>query len=348
MLHEGTLESQRFGLRLFRGSVEQLDERVLLEDILRNDVDVAIVRLLREGNDQLHRLQRLGLPFIVADTLVYYTCDLTKYEPGALKNTDVEFVECGPQHTADVEGLVDASFSDYKNHYSSNPLLDTSGLLAGYKEWTRGYITGKNPHKRAWLVRAGEQAVGFATCGFEGDTSEGVLYGVHPAHAGRGLYGDIIKFTQRMSKELGMKKMKVSTQVGNFAVQKVWTRSGFWLSDAYLTVHVNALIAAKGEHGGTREVVFSEDEVRRLGEPGALAAAGIQRSFTETFPGAGAVVKQQSLNFLKPLKAGTPYRFQYAFHGRGRAAGEWLASVTVRDADGAVCLLSQSVVSKPA
>ncbi|MBN1203335.1 MAG: GNAT family N-acetyltransferase [Myxococcaceae bacterium] len=347
MLREGLQESQRFGLRIFRGSVEELDERLLLSELLRHEVDVAIVRLLRDGHGQLHRLQALGLPYIVADTLVYYSCDLTQHEPGGQKNEDVAFIECGPAHAEVVDRLVETSFADYKNHYSMNPLLDPRGLVAGYQEWARGFITGADPHRRAWVVRAGEEPIAFATCSFEGDTSEVVLNGVHPAHAGRGIYGDLLRFIQRVSKQQGLTRMRISTQVSNFAVQKVWARNGFSLTDAYLTVHINALLSARGAHGLVREVVLSAEELPRFSQSsGALAASLMARVFTEEFPGPGTAIVQQSFRVLRPLSADRPYRFQYAFHPRDPAKGPWLAVVTVRDDAGNVYLLSQSLLSR--
>ena len=370
LLSEGIKESERFGFRIFRGSVETLHERTLLEELLAKNVDVAIVRLLKNGHEQLHKLQRLGLPYIVADTLVSYACDLTKLQPAPLRNQDLEFIECNASHAEAVDRLVELSFGDYRNHYSANPVLDASGLLEGYKEWTRGYTEAKDPAKRTWLVRSGGEDVAFATVGL-GEVSEGVLYGVHPNHSGRGIYGDIIRFTQNVTRERGAHTMRVSTQVSNFAVQKVWTRSGFSLVDAYLTVHINALLNAKGVHHAVQPVRFDAKDVERFAElsgdgnpvhldaeaarkagfegqivHGARVISEMSRFFAMEFPGPGSILTGQRFKFLKPVYAGRDYTLDYRFPVHDPARGAYLAVATVRDATGAALLVSHTELVK--
>src|SRR3546814_5792516 len=67
------------------------------------------------------------------------------------------------------------------------------------------------------------------------DWSSDVCSSDLPEHAGGGLYGDLIRYTQARFRALGYRRMKVSTQVWNLAVQKVWSREGFSLVQAYDT-----------------------------------------------------------------------------------------------------------------
>ncbi|WP_164006694.1 GNAT family N-acetyltransferase [Pyxidicoccus trucidator] len=342
LLREGTQESRRFGFRIFRGSVEVLEEQPLLDELLAKEVDIAIVRLLKTGHEQLHKLERLGLPFIVADTLVYYACDLTRLQPVPLHNPDLEFVECNASHAGAVERLVALSFRDYRNHYSANPLLVTSGLMEGYQEWTRGYTSAGEAGKRAWLVRSGGEDVAFATVSFEEGVSEIVLNGVHPAHAGRGIYGDLIRFVQGVSRERGASLLRISTQVSNFAVQKVWSRSGFSLVDAYLTVHINALLSAVGVHHAVRPVRFERAGSDGDLVPGVSVLAEAARFFTSDFPGPGSLITRQRSRFLQPVHAGRDYTLDYRFPIHDPARGTSVAVVTLRDSTGAALLVSHT------
>jgi ribosomal protein S18 acetylase RimI-like enzyme len=346
LLREGPQESQRFGFRIFRGSVEVLNAQALLEELLAKEVDIAIVRLLKRGHEQLHQLERLGLPFIVADTLVYYACDLTRLQPVPLRNPDLEFVECEASHAGAVERLVALSFRDYRNHYSANPLLVASGLMEGYQEWTRAYTSAGDASKRAWLVRSGGEDVAFATVSFEGGVSEIVLNGVHPAQQSRGIYSDLIRFVQGVSRERGASLLRISTQVSNFAVQKVWSRSGFSLVDAYLTVHINALLRAPGARHVSRPVRFEAAGPGGDPVPGVSVLAEAARLFTSEFPGPGSVITQQRARFLRPVHAGRSYTLDCRFPVHDPARGTALAVATLKDEAGALLFVSHTELAR--
>lgn len=241
ILKHAHLESDRFQLRVFRGSVEELNAKLLLSQLLTNTVDVAILRLPANKQADLTELDRYGIPYLVADTLVYYYTDLLTYQPRTLTNTDLHFVKCEPNLITILDNLVDVLFKGYTNHYNTNSLLDKSDIVEGYKEWARNYINDSG--RIVWLVKRQEDYIGFATCSFSDDRREceGILYGVLPNAAGGGVYGDIIKFTQQYFKNLGYSTMKVSTQVQNYAVQKVWAREGFFMKESFLTLHINSL-----------------------------------------------------------------------------------------------------------
>lgn len=235
------LESDRFRLRIFRGAAEGLNAKHILKQLMADKVDVAIMRLPANKQADLTELDKCGIPYLVADTLVYYYTDLLTYQPRAIINTDLHFVKCELSHIITLDNLVDVLFRGYTNHYNTNSLLDKSDIVEGYKEWARNYINYSG--RIVWLVKKQENYIGFATCSFSENSREceGVLYGVLPNAAGGGVYGDIIKFTQQYFKNMGYSTMKVSTQVQNYAVQKVWAREGFFMKESFLTLHINSL-----------------------------------------------------------------------------------------------------------
>jgi len=240
------LESKRFNLKIFRGVLEAIDENKLKNTILQHEADILIFRtdVLQIGQQQL--LHNLGFDYIVADTLSYYTLSLQQTAIKTLKNANLDFVQATDKHKTILSDLVSRTFANYTSHYSSNWVLNKDAIREGYKEWAKNYIHSDiNNNRITWLARKNNSFVGFATCSFDKEENicEGVLYGVCPDASGSGVYNDMIKYTANYFKQEGFEKMRTSTQIQNMAVQKVWVREGFVLSDAYNTYHINSLLS---------------------------------------------------------------------------------------------------------
>lgn len=240
MIAKAEKESSRFQLNIWRGVLTADSLKDLPGILAANQPDVLIVRLDAVSIAQHHLLQVAGYSVIFADALVYYTMPLQPGLPAALRNP-LSFVEVTPQNKAILAQMVPVIFKDYTNHYFSNPILPAQKITEGYIEWATDYLHSEISSRYAWLVYKGDVPIGFATCEVSDNnkTCEGVLYGVHPEHAGAGVYTDIIRFTRNFFAEQGFEKMKVSTQLQNYAVQKVWTREGFTLNHAFYTYHLN-------------------------------------------------------------------------------------------------------------
>ncbi len=362
-LRPSEVESRRFGLRVYRGSFTELPGKQLLPHFVAERIDVAILRLPADRADQLARIDQAGLPYAAADTLVYYAIDLTRHEIPPPRNPELTFVPCTAAHHPVLDRLVAEIFATYRNHYSANPLL-ARDLLPGYQEWTRAYAGDEGTGRRAWLVERGGEPIGFATCSFAGAECEGVLYGVRPSAAGGGVYGDIIRFTQRFFKQAGFTQMKVSTQVHNAAVQKVWAREGFHLERALLTVHVNSLLAHTarpplelplcvtsemltrfGETSGDLNPMHFDDAyaqrfgMRRRIAHGLVANAAISRAYGMEYPGPGTLFADYRYKFLRPLYLERDYRVILTFPVADEQRGVFLSVARVVDPEGDLCLL---------
>jgi GNAT superfamily N-acetyltransferase len=238
------LESRRFGLKVLRGSADKLDAYGLLQTIVEQQADVAILRLPSTEQHTLHKLELMPFPVVVADTLVYYQCDMTVAPPKPLRNTDLEVRIAQPEDRQLLQSLIDEIFQDYSTHYYSNPVFDRQQILDGYKEWTLGYLEPGDSRVCFLFYRNG-QAIAFVTCNLMAEHGEIVLGGVLPSAQGGGVYSDFIRYSMKYIAEHGLSKVLVSTQIQNYAVQKVWVREGYTLIKAYSTVHVNALLSQK-------------------------------------------------------------------------------------------------------
>lgn len=367
------LDSQRFGMRVFRGRVDALDDRALFQALVAERVDVAILRTPAGASPAWYRMGRYGLLPIHADTLVYYRMALQDREERPLRNTDLAFAEATDADRDTLAALVRTTFDRYVSHYHANPAFDRERVLAGYMEWATGYIAPSAAAGRiTWVARRGGEIVAFACCGFDEATeeAEGVLYGVHPAHAGGGLYGDLIRYTQAQFRARGFRSMAVSTQVWNYAVQKVWAREGFALDKAYDTYHVNAMLDC-GEVMAEHDIVFSQEQLHAFAAAtgdanpvhfndaaartagfdgriahGMLVGGELSRIFGMESPGPGTLFLRANLTFLKPLHPGTTYRLVVRNPAGGALRGYVPAVATLRDAAGTLCFLGYNDLLK--
>lgn len=231
------VESKRFGKVIFRGSMGVLDIEALKKFYNYSDPDILIMRLPVSEQYKLHLLSALDRDVINADTLVYYEVDLANTIYNHILNEELAFVTANETHKTVFEQLIPQIFVGYTNHYFSNPLLDKKKITEGYVEWAIN--TFDHPGNLHILVYSGELAVGFITCSFDGQTAEIVLNGVLPEFQRKGFYSDTIRHVKKHYRDINAQYLKISTQIQNFAVQKVWNREGFVLNKAYITIHLN-------------------------------------------------------------------------------------------------------------
>ena len=367
------VESDRFKLNIYRGKAKAIDKKALLNCILKNNVDIAIVRLPSQKIEEQFELDKIGFPYICADTLVYYKADLVKATINTIKN-DIQFVAATTADKPILESLVNGIFVGYTNHYNSNPLLPKDDILNGYKEWANGYISSSDNNKITWLVKQGEEFIGFATCSFNEATSEceGVLYGVAESHSGMGIYGDIIRFTQSYFKNLNYKTMYVSTQIQNVAVQKVWMRESFFISEAFNTYHINALLSASLKEAYSKEITITEklisdyatftedfnpihvDEsfAKSIGlenkiAHGIISNAILTKYYGTNFPGNGTLFKKYSYLFFSPLYIHKTYVIQILFPVIQAEKGLYKSVAIIRDKlSNEICLVAYNDLIK--
>ena len=364
------VESNRFGLKVYRGLLDDINPDKILYTILKENIDVAIFRIPAERQESLFLLEKTGFPYLLTDTLVYYHVDLKTCAPNELRNENLKFIEFAPQHFEIMDKLVTEIFPSYKNHYTSNPILSIN-LINAYKEWARNFVTNVTQGKYAWLIKQDDLFIGFALCSFKDDESEGVLYGIIPSYSGKGVYGDLIRFTQRFFKKSGFSTMKISTQVNNYAVQKVWSREGFVMKQAFLTIHINSLMSASQIEKKTYDFTFSKDDVMKFGKinsktdlvyldndfalkkefaakiiPDIFINSIISRYYTTEFPGDGTLCINYSYKFLKPIYLNKLYRLEISFPLVDTKKGIYKSLAKILDANGELYLFAYNNLVK--
>lgn len=235
------LESARFNLRIFRGSIARLEPQALLRTIEEEMVDVAILRLPTSEQHRLSELSLLPFPVTVADTVVTFEGDLRRIPLNPIANTKLTYHRATLADQLVLEELIDLSFKEYRTHYHSNPLFDPELVLAGYKEWALSCLQPGDA-RVCFLFYAGGQSVAFTTNMVHPNYSEGIIFGARPNAPARGLYTDLIRHTKLYMKEQGLVKVCATTQIQNHGVQRVWVREGLLPADSFCTIHINALL----------------------------------------------------------------------------------------------------------
>jgi len=325
-------------------------------EIIESGCDVAIVRVPSGRSQCINSLVKWALPLIHADTLVYYKCDLSSYVPKPLRNSDVVMRKADPSDMDSLRRLIAETFKDYVNHYHANALFSRNSILEGYQEWAESHLLSNG--RTLWVADRDGDLVAFAACSEDDARQEGeiALNAVAPGQSGRGLYGDLVRHTQAVFRRRGFKLMKISTQVSNFAVQKVWAREGFFMFEAWDTFHISPLLSA-GRIAYDREIVLNSEQVASFVEAsGNLNAIDLNAeagriahgvmAFAEItgteVSGSGAILGHLHMAFFRPMVASNSYRLMLRVPGGLKEAGRMHAIAQVHDDAGRLCSLGHT------
>ena len=237
-------ETDRFGLRIFRGTPELSDAPALIDEIRREHVDVAILRVPAQAQALAATISEAGLPTIVADSLVQYSADVRLRRDPPTAATSLRLRPAENRDRANLEWMVRQIFDGYATHYHSNPLFDPARILDGYAEWAVRHIDASEQGRLAWIVEVDGEDAGFSCVEIAPDRGEarGVLNGVLPAKRGRGVYRSMLRAMLDRFADDGLRRFVISTQAHNAAVQRVWSSEHLTLERSESTVHVNALL----------------------------------------------------------------------------------------------------------
>ncbi|HEX5121810.1 MAG TPA: GNAT family N-acetyltransferase [Rhodanobacteraceae bacterium] len=240
ILRFSPLESARFGLRVFRAAVDVIDAARIADEIGRERVDVAILRLPATAIDGADALARHGFAPIVADTQVVYGTDLAA-DARAPADASITLRAATRDDAALLDRMARSIFADYESHYTANPVFSREKIVEGYAEWAARHA-GADDGSAAWLVEHDGALAAFSCYRIEPDgVAIGVLNGVLPAARGRGVYRGMLNAMLERFAAMRLPRFEIATQTHNAIVQRVWAQSGLSLRAKYTTLHVNAL-----------------------------------------------------------------------------------------------------------
>lgn len=239
MLRFSPLDAARFGLRVYRATLDHVDVDALALEIERERVDVAILRVPAPGVGLVNDLSRRGLAPITADTLVRYEIELPRQSVPP-RSEAVRLRAATRDDALLLDRMTRSIFAGYASHYHANPLFAPDKILDGYAEWAVGHL-GAGGGPAAWIVESHGEPVGFSCYQIERDLAIGVLNGVLPTARGRGVYTGMLLAMLAAFEEIGLRRFAIATQAHNATVQRIWARSGLSLQREYATIHINAL-----------------------------------------------------------------------------------------------------------
>lgn len=234
-------DTKRFGkvvLRVVVGShVRNSDAAAgpLLNAVSRRDVDLAVVRWPASFTELGAHLTDAGLTVVPADTLVYWAGGAAKPENGPIKVAPLS--EFAGELRA-FEDLVRATFDRYESHYAASPDLDPVLVTEGYVEWA--LRTASEAAGSTFVAHKEGRLLAFATTRSLASPLdiEVELAGTSPLARGQGAYGALLKALLALLPTMGCRRLLISTQAGNVAVQRLWARGGLLPVAAFTTVHV--------------------------------------------------------------------------------------------------------------
>ena len=242
LLSHSPLDSERFGIHIQRANIgADTPVALAVEAIHASSADLIIARFPAGMCAIPNALLQLGETLIHADTLVYYDIQL----PAPAGKPAANARRAGKADLKAIRSIAAAAFQNYRAHYAANPLLPAQQVLDGYIEWAQSRADPSDPSHDTWLVLDGNVPAGFATCDIHNGGVEIVLNAVHPAFARRGHYGALLRHLLHHYTEAGIGKLKISTQVWNYAVQRQWARAGLLLASAYDTFHIDRRLGAR-------------------------------------------------------------------------------------------------------
>ena len=143
-----------------------------------------------------------------------------------------------PNEAEKVRTLAAESFKGYSGHYHADNRLDPKKCDEVYSSWAFNSCIYKDFANEVLVAVLENRIVGFAALRIN-DSKEGevVLNGVLPEFQRMGIYRMLIENSIIWFMRQGMKRMIISTQITNIAVQKAWVRVGFQPHSSFYTFH---------------------------------------------------------------------------------------------------------------
>jgi GNAT superfamily N-acetyltransferase len=199
-----------------------------------NAVRLLIARCPAADLAAAQAMERAG--FQLMDSLVYYSRNLAGSLPDDASALRIRAHAAGDE--AGVRRVASQAFAGYLGHYHADPRLDRRQCDEAYVDWAHRSCASREVADEVLVGESDGQIMAFATLRLNSaEEGEGVLFGVAPQAQGRGVYRSLMLAGMRWCHTNGRARMVVSTQVTNFAVQKVWARLGFEPSNACHTFH---------------------------------------------------------------------------------------------------------------
>ena len=231
------IDAERFGIQSARASLVTEDTLAPILDFCRaNSVVFLIARCDADDIGAVHLMERNG--FLLMDTLLHYQCNLTSGPPETSSSPGVTVRAPLPGEEDRVRELATEAFRGYVGHYHADPRLDRVKCDETYASWAYRATTMKEVADHVLVGELNGSLAGFIALKLN-SPEEGAfaLNAVRPDAQGSGVYSRLVSAGKEWCIDQGAIRVTTSTHLPNRAVQKVWARHGFWLTNAFYTFH---------------------------------------------------------------------------------------------------------------
>lgn len=230
------LETARFGIVAARIVDAAASPAAVNEAARAQGVQMLTARIEVSDLPRVHAFEEAG--YRLMDTLVYYDRPLETLPSRAALFDGLTCRFALPEDAPAVAAVARAGFQGYMGHYHADPRLDDAAADAAYVEWAENSTVRISADAPVLLANSHDQTVGFLTLrSNSSQEAEVVLNAVHPALQRRGVYRALLINAIYWAKDVGAKRIIISTQINNYAVQRAWSRLGFTHYRSLYTFH---------------------------------------------------------------------------------------------------------------
>jgi len=230
------IDKERFGIQTARVvgvTIESLSS--ILEFCKKEHVKLLIARCNMADLSTAQAMEREG--FLLMDTLVYYTHNLTRQQVPS-DNGVAHFRPIRIDEEEEMISVAKESFRGYLGHYHTDQRLDNNKCDEAYIDWARKACASRGSDENFLVAEIEGRIVAFGVFRINSpDEGELFLGGIHPDFQGQGIYLSFLCRAMEWCLSKKAKRIIISTQLNNIAVQKVLARFGFEIAKGYYTFH---------------------------------------------------------------------------------------------------------------
>jgi RimJ/RimL family protein N-acetyltransferase len=230
------IDKERFGILTARVIGVTTGSLFSTLDFCRKElVKLLIARCSMFDLETAQALENEG--FLLMDTLVYYALDLSR-KPLPSDNSLVHFRPIHAGEEEEMRLVAIESFRGYYGHYHADPRLDKNKCDEAYIDWAMKACEARGSDENFLVAEIDGRIVAFGVFRMNNpDEGELFLGGVLPEFQGHGIYNSFLCRAMEWCLSKNARKIIISTQINNLAVQKVLTRFGFEIAKGYYTFH---------------------------------------------------------------------------------------------------------------
>ncbi len=230
-------DTEHFGVRIASFSPKHdVDIPLALKWARDNRVEMLMARCDTSGALLIQDIESAG--FLLMDTFVRYTFDLTKKE--IPQDTGTTLVRSFlPEDIPAIGRVARRAFKGYIGHFHNDPRLPRDKCDSVYFEWAVNSCREKRLADEILVADRDGEILGFVTLkGLDERAVEGILFAVNPKAQGLGIGRSFMINGMQWCRDHGFQRMEVDSQVNNYAVQRVWERLRFEIYASGHTFHL--------------------------------------------------------------------------------------------------------------